>query len=58
MKKSIGTRSLKLRREHIRLLTPVDLQNAIGGRGMPKPPPPPPNTTALCGNISNKANAC
>jgi len=57
MKKNVGMPSLKLRREHIRILTPSDLQNVIGGVIINKPPPPPP-TTATCANVSNKLDAC
>lgn len=57
MKKNVGMPSLKLRREHICILTPSDLQNVIGGVIINKPPPPPP-TTATCANVSNKLDAC
>ena len=54
MKKTLGTR-LMLRREHIRILTPDDLQKAVGGAKTTRPPPPP---TETCENISNRADAC
>lgn len=60
MKKTNGpikARTLTLRREHIRILTPADLENAIGGAGTKTTAPPPP-TSNNCTLASNKAAGC